>query len=177
MPDHKSVAALVEPVVVGAGFDVDDVAVADIAGGGSAITVVVDGEDGVGLDALTDLTRALTASFDTQPWAQDYTLDVMSRGVDSPLTLERHWRRNLGRKAELTLAAQGGDASGDTDANEEKLTGRIGTLVGDTVSIVVNHKGRLAVREVALSDVVSAVVTVEFGEPSPAELKLCRGEG
>ncbi len=158
--------AIVEPVVADAGFDVDKVALDRAPGGGIAITVVVDGEDGVGLDALTGLTRALTQRFDEAPWAQDYALDVTSRGVDSPLTRPRHWRRNHGRKVEIVTAGTGAT-----------WQGRIGNLVGDTVAVIVNQKGRLAVREVALADVESAVVTVEFGEPSPAELRLCRGEG
>lgn len=168
-PDRDEVAALVEPIVADAGFDVDDVSVRRAPGSGeSAITVVVDGEDGVGLEALTELTRTVTARFDEQPWAQEYALDVMSRGVDSPLVLPRHWRRNRGRKVELTVRDAGG--------NEETFIGRIGNLDEETVSIVVNRKGRLGIREVALADVDSAVVTVEFSDPSPAEMKLATGE-
>lgn len=168
-PDTSGVSALVEPVVTGAGFDVDEVSVVRKPGDGvSAITVVVDGDDGVGLDELTALTRSLTAVFDEQPWAQDYALDVTSRGVDRPLTQPRHWKRNHGRRVEVALHPAAGGKS-------EKFLGRIGNLGDGTVALVVNHKGRLAVREVALSDVESAVVVVEFGEPSPAELKLCDG--
>ncbi|MFT4201854.1 ribosome maturation factor RimP [Gordonia sp. (in: high G+C Gram-positive bacteria)] len=168
-PDQQTVTALVEPIVTAAGFDADEVSVARGPGDGAcAITVVVDGDDGVGLDALTAVTRALTERFDDQPWAQDYTLDVTSRGVDRPLTQPRHWRRNRGRKAEVVLPG--------TAENPEKFTARIGRLDGDSVVLVVNRKGRLQVREVPLSDVESAVVVVEFGEPSPAELKLCRDE-
>jgi ribosome maturation factor RimP len=168
-PDRSEVAALVEPIVVGAGFDVDDVAVQRHPGSDDAsITIVVDGDEGVGLEALTELTRTLTARLDQQPWAQQYALEVMSRGVESPLTLPRHWRRNHGRKVELVI--------GGTAGIGETVHGRIGNLIGDTVSVVVNRKGRLGVREVALADVESAVVAVEFGEPSPAELRLCRGD-
>ncbi|MFT3899824.1 MAG: ribosome maturation factor RimP [Gordonia sp. (in: high G+C Gram-positive bacteria)] len=160
-PDVQTVTALAAPIVGETGLDLDDVAVSRKPGDGvSAITVVVDGDDGVGLDQLTDLTRALTARFDEEPWAQDYALDVTSRGVDRPLTTERHWRRNRGRKVEVT------------GENGEKFTGRIGSLVDDRVRLVVNQKGRLSVREVGLADVASAVVVVEFGEPSPAELRL-----
>ena len=35
---------------------------------------------------------------------QPYTLEVTSRGVDRPLTLPRHWRRNADRLVEVTLA-------------------------------------------------------------------------
>jgi ribosome maturation factor RimP len=31
-----------------------------------------------------------------------YTLEVTSRGVDRPLTLARHWTRNVGRLAVVT---------------------------------------------------------------------------
>ena len=36
---------------------------------------------------------------------QPYTLEVTSRGVDRPLTLPRHWRRNADRLVKVTLAA------------------------------------------------------------------------
>ena len=35
---------------------------------------------------------------------QPYTLEVTSRGVDRPLTLPRHWRRNADRLVKVTLA-------------------------------------------------------------------------
>ena len=44
---------------------------------------------------------------------QPYTLEVTSRGVDRPLTLPRHWRRNTDRLVKVTT----------TDG--ETLTGRI----------------------------------------------------
>ncbi|GAB10906.1 ribosome maturation factor RimP [Gordonia araii NBRC 100433] len=171
-PDADSVAKIVTPIIEDTGLEVDGLSVVRRPGRGeSVITVVVDGDDGVGLDALTELTRAITAAFDEQSWAQDYALDVTSRGVDSPLTKPQHWRRNRERKAQVVVRGAGGSGAA---ANDEKFTGRIGNLVGDTVSLVVNQKGRIAVREVALDDVVSAVVVVEFGEPSKAELDLCR---
>ena len=35
---------------------------------------------------------------------QPYTLEVTSRGVDRPLTLPRHWRRNADRLVKVTIA-------------------------------------------------------------------------
>ena len=48
-----------------------------------------------------------------------YTLEVTSRGVDRPLTLPRHWRRNADRLVKVTLV-EGGD-----------VTGRIGSSTDD----------------------------------------------
>ena len=34
----------------------------------------------------------------------EYELEVGTRGVDRPLTLPRHWRRNVGRLVKVTVA-------------------------------------------------------------------------
>ena len=48
-----------------------------------------------------------------------YTLEVTSRGVDRPLTLPRHWRRNEDRLVKATLA----DGS-DPDRPHHRLVAR-----------------------------------------------------
>ncbi|GMA40115.1 ribosome maturation factor RimP [Mobilicoccus caccae] len=65
------------------------------------------------LDAVADATRAISdvledsASLGSAP----YTLEVTSPGVSRPLTLPRHFRRNVGRLVTLVLS-EGGSATG-----------------------------------------------------------------
>jgi ribosome maturation factor RimP len=80
---------------------------------------------------------------------QSYTLEVSSPGVDRPLTLPRHWRRNRGRLVKVALA----------DGTE--LTGRI--VETDDTSAGVDVDG--TVRTVALPDVTKARVQIEFTRP------------
>jgi len=90
---------LVEPVVVAAGYDLETVSVSR-AGRRSVVRVVVDSDAGVDLDAVAELSRAVSAVLDeADPLGeQPYVLEVTSPGVDRPLTEPRHWRRNVGRK-------------------------------------------------------------------------------
>jgi ribosome maturation factor RimP len=93
---------LVEPVVSAAGLDLEDLGVTR-TGRRHVVRVTVDGEAGAGHDELTDVSHRLSAALDEAESAagdlplDSYTLEVTSPGVDRPLTLPRHWRRNTGR--------------------------------------------------------------------------------
>ena len=60
------------------------------------LRVAVDKDGGVTLDDVADATREVNRVLDGSDvmGEQPYTLEVTSRGVDRPLTLPRHWRRN-----------------------------------------------------------------------------------
>ncbi len=92
---------MVEPVVGAAGYDLEDLTVSR-AGRRHVVRVLVDGDGGLDLDAVADVSRAVSAR-STPPRrrggeivAGEYQLEVSSPGVDRPLTLPRHWRRNVG---------------------------------------------------------------------------------
>ena len=101
------VLALLEPVVAGAGYDLEDLTVS-AAGKRSVVRVLVDKDGGVTLDDVADVSRlvseALDAADEQDPTllGTSYVLEVSSPGVDRPLTEPRHWRRNVGR---LVVAA------------------------------------------------------------------------
>src|SRR3978361_508625 len=87
------------PVVAAVGLDLEDVLV-NRAGSRSVVRVVVDSDNGLDLDAVADVSRAVSEVLDD---ADDvlrgaYVLEVTSPGVDRPLTAPRHWRRATGRK-------------------------------------------------------------------------------
>jgi ribosome maturation factor RimP len=82
---------------------------------------------------------------------QPYTLEVTSRGVDRPLTLPRHWRRNASRLVKVTT----------TDG--ETVSGRILESDDDAVTIDVDGTRR----EVGYADVAKALVQVEFNRKTP----------
>ncbi len=68
------------------------------------LRVAVDKDGGVTLDEVADATRAVGEVLDGSDvmGQQPYTLEVTSRGVDRPLTLPRHWRRNHDRLVKVT---------------------------------------------------------------------------
>jgi ribosome maturation factor RimP len=67
------------------------------------VRVLVDTDGGVNLDGVALVSREISAAFDAAEEAGaevlpgEYQLEVGSPGVDRPLTLPRHWRRNITR--------------------------------------------------------------------------------
>lgn len=93
---------LLSPVVSLAGYDLEAVEVST-AGRRSVVRVIVDRDGGVDLDAVADVSRAVSDALDaTDAFGESaYVLEVTSPGVDRPLTEVRHWRRNVGRMVEV----------------------------------------------------------------------------
>jgi ribosome maturation factor RimP len=88
-----------EPAVTAAGYDLDDLVVTS-AGRRRLVRLVVDKDGGVTLDECAEVSRAVSALLDANDallGAGPYTLEVSSRGVSRPLTMPRHWQRNVGR--------------------------------------------------------------------------------
>lgn len=155
------ITAQLEPVVREAvsaiGFDLELLDVQQ-AGRRRLVKVVVDGEEGVGLDEIAEASRAVAAALDEHDHVLGgpYTLEVTSPGIDRPLTQPRHWRR---AKFRLVKVRQ-------TDGAE--FLGRAGRVTDETVQLLVD--GQL--REVAHDSVERAVVEVEFRQPPVEELAL-----
>jgi ribosome maturation factor RimP len=97
-PSLTRLRELLEPVVLGAGYDLEDVSVTQ-AGRRSVVRIVVDSDRGIDLDAVADVSRVASTALDAADLLgeQSYVLEVTSPGVDRPLTEPRHWRRNIGR--------------------------------------------------------------------------------
>lgn len=105
--------AVIEPVVTEAGYDLEDLSVSR-AGRRHVVRVIVDGDGGVSLDAVAEVSRTVSKALDLAEetegdlLAGEYQLEVSSPGVDRPLTLPRHWRRNVGRLVKVTAKGAGG---------------------------------------------------------------------
>jgi ribosome maturation factor RimP len=105
------VQVVVEPVVVSAGYDLETLSIKRV-GRRHLVRVIVDGDDGVNLDAVARLSRDISAALDAAEESGgdlitgEYELEVGSPGVDRPLSLPRHWRRNVGRLVKVTVAGR-----------------------------------------------------------------------
>ena len=68
------------------------------------LTVFIDKEGGVDLDALEKFHNLIDAPLDElDPYPQAYTLNVSSPGVDRPLKTERDFLRKIGKPVEVRL--------------------------------------------------------------------------
>jgi ribosome maturation factor RimP len=112
-------AEILEPVVQGAGYDLEDLEVAS-AGRRTVVRVYVARDGGFTLDDVADVSRTLSATLDQHDGLVpgSYVLEVSSPGVDRPLTHPRHWRRNLGRLVAVRLL-DGGEVTGRITASDD----------------------------------------------------------
>jgi len=143
------VTAVIEPVVSAAGYDLEEVSLSR-AGRRHVVRVLVDADGGISLDDVAVVSRKISDALDAaeeaggEVVAGEYQLEVGSPGVDRPLTLPRHWRRNVGR-----LVAVNG------------LTGRI--TAADDTGIVLDD------REIGYADLGPGRVQIEFKRLDEAE--------
>ena len=121
------------------------------AGKRRVLRVAVDRDGGVSMDDVAEATREVGRLLDASDvmGEQPYTLEVTSRGVDRPLTLPRHWRRNRGRLVKVTLA-------------DDTLTGRVTTSDDEAATLDVSGEER----RVGYDEVVRALVQIEFNRPT-----------
>jgi ribosome maturation factor RimP len=148
---------VVADAVAGLGFDLESLDV-QAAGRRKLVKVVVDADDGVELDLLSSVSRAVSAALDEHDdiLGGPYTLEVTSPGVDRPLTRPRHWRR-----AKLRLVRV-------RPHDGPEFTGRVGGSDDDGVDLLVDG----TLRRVRYSTVARATVEVEFRQPPAAELLM-----
>ena len=136
------------------GLDVEAVEITP-AGKRRVLRVAVDKDGGVNLDDIAGATREVSSVLDESDVMGEhpYTLEVTSRGVDRPLTLPRHWRRNETRLVKVALV-EGGE-----------VEGRITSSTDEAVTLDVDGSDR----EVAYADIAKARIQIEFNRPTPKE--------
>ncbi len=70
--------------------------------GSQKVLVLIDGDNGVGIDDCSKISRKLAAIMDEQDLIKGkYVLEVSSSGVDHPLINERQYKKNVGRKLKV----------------------------------------------------------------------------
>lgn len=117
--------SLLSPVVSDMGFVLEDLKVTSF-GKRKLIAVIVDGESkNPNLDEVAGISRVISDLLDKSKnlGDQPFTLEVTTPGVDRPLHLPRHWKKNVGRLAEIELL------------DGTQFSGRINAVDGDKVQI------------------------------------------
>jgi len=115
--DAPKVRAVIEAAVLDAGYELEDLKVKPV-GRRYLVRAVIDGDGGLGLDAIADVARAVSRALDDAEaggrdlFPGEYQLEVSSPGVDRPLTKPAHWRRNAGRVVKVKVG-------------DKTLTGRV----------------------------------------------------
>ncbi|PJJ09585.1 ribosome maturation factor RimP [Flavobacterium sp. 1] len=121
------------------------------------IIIGIDGDNGVVLQDCIDISRAVEGSLDREE--QDFSLEVASVGVGSPLKLVRQYKKNIGR----TLIVK---------TNTENIEAEL--VEANDLFIILSWKAREAKKvgkgketvqkelQIPYTDIKEAVVTVTF---------------
>jgi ribosome maturation factor RimP len=69
------------------------------------VKVFIDGDTGVSIDVISKINRALYKQLEESALFPDgdFSLEVSSPGLDEPLRFFRQYKKNIGRKVEVTL--------------------------------------------------------------------------
>ena len=164
--------AFLAPTVASADLYLEEVKV-HFAGSHRTVSVVVDlPEDaagGVGLDAISAVSRLLAEAMDADPSddGSAYDLEISSPGATRPMTEPRHWRRALGRMAKVSVS------------DRENFVGRIlevdddGVLFKPELPVKKGMKPKQGEPEkVPFAAIRRGVVELEFARLDEAELDL-----
>ena len=137
-------------MVIDAGFFLEEVTLTT-AGNRRLVTCIVDGEKSLNMDEVTLISREISNLLEEAPFMGEtpFTLEVTSPGVDRPLTLPRHWRKNVTRLVRIT------------QTNGEVVTGRITSSDENAVTLAIEGKVSKEV-VVVFADVKKAIVEIEF---------------
>ena len=144
----NNLTELLTPVVSHAGFVLEEVTVTPI-GKRRLVAVVVDRDDrNPSLDEVTVVSKEVSSILDnySQMGEMPFTLEVTTPGIDRPLTLERHWRKNIGRLVKITPKVG------------EKYIGRITAVSGEKITLEMKGEER----GINVGDISRAQIEVEF---------------
>lgn len=147
----EKITELVQPAVEKAGFFLEDVHVVS-PGNHRIVTCIVDGQTPLNLDQVTSVSRDISELLDAADFMDDtaFTLEVTSPGVDRPLTLGRHWKKNINRLVKVVKH----DGS--------VINGRITSVEESHALLSEDIKGKSKEHTVVFADIKRATVEIEF---------------
>ena len=141
----------ITPALHKAGYFLEDVNLVS-PGQHRIVTVIVPGESALNLDQVTVASKLVSELLDEATFMGEtpFTLEVTSPGIDRPLTLPRHFAKNVDRLLKVTK----------TDG--VVVTGRILANNDSNVTLSVTEKKDVKEVVISLGDIKRAQVEIEF---------------
>lgn len=118
------------------------------------ILVLVDGDQGINIDACAEISRELSKQLDDMGLMDgNYNLEVSTPGVDQPLKLKRQYTKHIGRKLKVKTA-------------DKQVEGRLKEIAGDQI-VIEQEVGKGKTKEIVtelipFSAIDKAFVLVSF---------------
>jgi ribosome maturation factor RimP len=141
----------ITPALHKAGYFLEDVNLVS-PGQHRIVTVIVDGQSALNLDQVTVASKLVSELLDEATFMGEtpFTLEVTSPGIDRPLTLPRHFAKNVDRLLKVTKS------------DGMVVTGRILSNTESDVTLSVTEKKDVKEVVISLSDIKRAQVEIEF---------------
>ena len=148
---NEDISAAIRPIIEASGNYFEELTITS-AGKVKILTVIVDSDSHLNLDQITAVTKEISEVIETLEELGDsaFTLEVTSPGIDRPLTLPRHFAKNVTRLLKVT------------QNDGVVVTGRITSNTENDVTLSVVEKKETKEVIVALADIKRAVVEIEF---------------
>ena len=145
------VSEFITPALAQAGYFLEDVNIVS-PGQHRIVTVIVDGVSALNLDQVTVASKLVSELLDEASFMGEtpFTLEVTSPGIDRPLTLPRHFAKNVDRLLKVTK----------TDGTV--VSGRILSNTDSDVTLTVTEKKEVKETTISLADIKRAQVEIEF---------------
>ena len=145
------ISEYITPALHKAGYFLEDVNLVS-PGQHRIVTVIVDGESALNLDQVTVASKLVSELLDEATFMGEtpFTLEVTSPGIDRPLTLPRHFAKNVDRLLKVTK----------TDG--VVITGRILANTDNDLTLSVTEKKDVKEVVISLDAIKRAQVEIEF---------------
>ncbi len=145
------ISELVTPALTQAGYFLEDINIVT-PGQHRIVTVIVDGESALNLDQVTVASKLVSELLDEATFMGEtpFTLEVTSPGIDRPLTLPRHFAKNVTRLLKVVKS------------DGEVVNGRIASNTDSDLTLTVTEKKTTSEVVISIADIKRATVEIEF---------------
>ncbi len=120
------------------------------------IVVFIDGDEGVSLEACTQISRILESVLDEEPSLGGlYVLEVSSPGVSRPLRFPRQYIKHVGRTLRIELI------------EGKVIEGQLANTGHESISLEIksaDKKAKPELHEIAFDQIKEAFVIIHFGK-------------
>ncbi len=120
------------------------------------IKVFLDADSGLSIEKCIKINRALYKIIEEEAWYPDgnFSLEVSSPGVDEPLKMLRQYKKNIGRKLEVTFT--------DDTKKEGKLLSADENGIQIEYTEGKNKKAVTHIKDIAFNEIKQAIVLISF---------------
>lgn len=128
--------------------------IASFKGAVGKVLVIVDGDNGIGIDDCADLSRDLSKALDDSNLISGaFNLEVSTPGLDQPLKLKRQYVKNIGRNVRVRQPEQ---------TDEGKLTAVHENRIQLTQQLGSGKKKEEKIIEIPFDKIDKTIVLVSF---------------